>query len=923
MAGEVVGRDEEVARILAFLGDDAPSALVLDGEAGIGKTTLWHVGIEEAQARGQTVLPCNPSGSETQFSLSALRDLLDDRFDEIADELPEPQRRTLAIALFRSEPDQAAPGPGAIAASFLNALRALAARGPVLVAVDDVQWLDGPSAGVLEYATRRLRGDPIRLLLSTRSEGESQAPLGLDRAFAGGDLRRIEVGPLSLGALGRVVRIQLGADFPRQALRRLHETTEGNPLFALEIVRALERSGQALEPGQPLPVPDNLHDLVRGRIVLLPEDTRTALLAVAALSHPTVELLELTFGGDSTDRLLRPALEGQVIQFSADSIRFTHPLLASVVYADAGRASRQAVHRRLAEVVPDPEERARHLALSAGEPSEEIAAELELAVHSAARRGVHDVAVELAELALRLTPEEEISARQRRTILVAEHGFASGRFANAEELVVQLLGELPAGPERARALVLSVRAREENLQICAGVYQEALDEARGDAALEAEIHRHLVDTWIVMGDLGRATEHARLAIELTERTGDTPALAMALADLAHIESLTAEITPGLLERALELEEEVGGLPPWYRPSIVLGLRLMFDDRLDEARELLERAYGDAGDQADEYARAVLQLHLVQLEIRAGEWQRVEAYAHDSHAVFQESGSSNESTAAYAEAMVAAHLGRVEEARAWGARSLAASEAAGDAVHRLHVEGVLGFLELSVGGAEAAVGRLRPLPGIYAARGYGQPNLNPVLPDLIEALVILGELDEAEELVVHLEERGSTLSSPWALATAARCRGLLSAARGDVEGAVAELRRALEIGERLPQPFERARTLLALGQVQRRARKRLDARRSLEAALTAFERLGAALWADRARGEIARLGGRTPSSGELTTAERQVAELVAQGKANKEIAAALFVSVKTVEFHLGNVYRKLGVRSRVELARRLAGTGSKP
>ena len=375
------------------------------------------------------------------------------------------------------------------------------------------------------------------------------------------------------------------------------------------------------------------------------------------------------------------------------------------------------------------------------------------------------------ELALRLTPEEEISARQRRTILVAEHGFASGRFANAEELVVQLLGELPAGPERARALVLSVRAREENLQICAGVYQEALDEARGDAALEAEIHRHLVDTWIVMGDLGRATEHARLAIELTERTGDTPALAMALADLAHIESLTAEITPGLLERALELEEEVGGLPPWYRPSIVLGLRLMFDDRLDEARELLERAYGDAGDQADEYARAVLQLHLVQLEIRAGEWQRVEAYAHDSHAVFQESGSSNESTAAYAEAMVAAHLGRVEEARAWGARSLAASEAAGDAVHRLHVEGVLGFLELSVGGAEAAVGRLRPLPGIYAARGYGQPNLNPVLPDLIEALVILGELDEAEELVVHLEERGSALFEP----VGTRDRGTLSSA----------------------------------------------------------------------------------------------------------------------------------------------------
>jgi hypothetical protein len=327
--------------------------------------------------------------------------------------------------------------------------------------------------------------------------------------------------------------MQLGADFPRQALRRLHETSGGNPLFALELVRALQRSGRAIEPGQPLPVPDNLHDLVRGRVELLPEDTRAALLAVAALAHPTVGLLELNFDEASTARLLRPAIESQVIQLSGDRIRFTHPLLASAVYADTSRSSRRAMHRRLAEIVSDPEERARHLALGAEEPDEEIAAELDLGVRSAAGRGAHDVAVELAELAVKLTPEAETLARQRRTIDVGEHSFASGRFARAEELVTQLLEELAAGPQRARALVLSVRAREENLEVCAEIYERALEEARGDTALEAEIHRHLVETWVVLGDLALASEHARLA---TERTGNTPGVAMALADLAHIEN---------------------------------------------------------------------------------------------------------------------------------------------------------------------------------------------------------------------------------------------------------------------------------------------------------------------------------------------------------------------------------------------------
>jgi ATP/maltotriose-dependent transcriptional regulator MalT len=918
----VVGRDDELAEILAFIDGGAPAVLLLEGEAGIGKTTLWRTGVDEARGRGQIVLSCNPGGGETHLSLAGLRDLLDEAFDDVAEELPEPQRRVLGVALLRFEPAEAAPQASPIAASFLSAVRALAARGPVLLAVDDVQWLDAPSAGALEYAARRLRGDPVRLLLAARTEGDSPVPLGLDRAFATGGLDRIAIGPLSLGALGRVIRMELGTEFPRQGLRRLHEASGGNPMFALELVRALQRSGRALDPGQPFPVPGNLHDLVRGRITELPDDTRAALVAVASLSHPTIELLERVFEADGAARLLRPALDGQVIRLAGDRVEFTHPLLASAVYADAGRASRKAAHRRLARVIPDREERALHLALGAEGPSEDIAAELDLGVRSAARRGAHDVAVELAELAVRLTPEAETGARQRRTIDLAEHSFVSGRFPEAEDLVSRLLHELPPGRERARALVLSVRAREENLETCVDTYAQALEDADGDLALQAEIHRHLVDAWIVRGDLGQAAQHARSALAVTERTADQAGVAMALADVAHIESLTARVTPGLLERALELEERVEGLAVWYRPSVVLGLRRMFEDRLDEARALLERAYRDAADQADEYARAVMQMHLVQLEVRAGELLRAERYAEDSVAVFGESGSSNESTAAYTRALVAAHQGRVDEARDWAARSLAASEAAGEATFRLHVEGLLGFLELSLGNPDGAVRWLRPLPGIYAARGYGQPNVNPVLPDLIEALIMRGELDEAEDLARQLEERGMALASSWALTAAARCRGLLTAARGNVAAALAELEQAVKRGERLPLPLERGRTLLALGQAQRRARKRAAARRSLERALSTFEGIGSALWTERAAGEIARLGGRAPARDALTATEQHVADLVAQGKANKEVASALFVSVKTVEFHLGNVYRKLGVRSRTELAHCLRVAGQR-
>jgi DNA-binding CsgD family transcriptional regulator len=233
--------------------------------------------------------------------------------------------------------------------------------------------------------------------------------------------------------------------------------------------------------------------------------------------------------------------------------------------------------------------------------------------------------------------------------------------------------------------------------------------------------------------------------------------------------------------------------------------------------------------------------------------------------------------------------------------------------------VLGFLELSLSRPTEAMEQLEPVLAFLDELGSPEPGIIPCLPDAIEALIALGRLDEAETLLLRLERQGRTLDRPWAIATAERGRGLLTAARGDLPEARSMLERALLVHRRVPQPFELARTLLAKGEVERRAKQKRAARSTLEQALGRFEAIGAPLWAQRARDALARVGGAMPLSGELTPTEQRIAQLVADGKKNREVAEALFISVKTVEANLSRIFHKLGVRSRTELTRRIATT----
>jgi DNA-binding CsgD family transcriptional regulator len=380
----------------------------------------------------------------------------------------------------------------------------------------------------------------------------------------------------------------------------------------------------------------------------------------------------------------------------------------------------------------------------------------------------------------------------------------------------------------------------------------------------------------------------------------------------------------VLERALELEERVGPLPTYTTPTRVEGMRLMYADRHESAREALQRAHAVGVARGDELAQTHALFHLAVLECRAGDWGRADEYAEALLEGGEQRGLEFQGgLSLWIRGLIDAYLGRLDQAHSRAIEGISRSDE--EDQHRFLERNLalLGLIDISVGDYVAAAERLSPLVRRLQARGTGEPSHYPARELAIEALVVVGDLDEARVQLGWLEEAGRRLGTPWPLAMGARCRGLLQAAEGDFGAALASCEQALAVHEGMPVPFERARTLLIYGTILRRVKRRKAARGAIETALSIFEALPAPVWADNARAELARIGGRAPSDGNLTEGERRIAEVVAAGKSNKETAAALFLSVHTVEGALKRIYSKLGVRSRTELSRRLnAGSLSK-
>jgi DNA-binding CsgD family transcriptional regulator len=917
----VIGRDVELAALREFLSSDSelPAALILDGEAGIGKTTLWHAGVEIAQASHQ-ILAAQAAPSEAELPFASLSDLLGERAAQVLPKLPLPQRRALEVALLLTEPVGPAPHPRAIATAFLNVVRLVAAKAPVLVAVDDLQWIDSPSRRVLEFLVRRLEGEPVALLIARRTERAESPPLGLVRAFPEQRVTEVRIGPLSLGALHEVLRARLGLTFARPTLRRIAEASGGNPFFALEIARAVSSSGRRVDAGEPLPIPETLDDLISDRIAGLPAETREALLAAALAAAPTVEVVGAALPDDPWERL-RPALDAGAIEIDREQIRFTHPLLASATEVRADLGQRREMHRRLATVVSEPEARARHLALAAGAPDEAVASAIEQGAARALARGAPDVAAVLGESAARLTPPEHADDGWRRILEAAHNHLHTGAVERAQSLLEELLADAPAGALRAKALVR--HARNRFLQggrpaTVIGDLETALADAKEDVSLQIEIERILALTHQTAGDLASALQHSGAAVKLAERAGDDPAHGAELAAHAFMKFLSGGgVDIELIERAVRLEAE--HMPEAFvRPIWIYGLLLGWSGELERARSLFARLQRESQQRGDELELSFVMNHLARSELRAGDVARAKGLAAELLDHTRELRLEGEQTYALATmSLVEAHCGNAEAARELAEQGLALAERVGIEPTRFELLAVVGFLELSLGDAEAAHRVLGPLVRALAAAGFGEPAVFRVEPDEIEALIALGRLEESGAALDRLAAHARAVPSRWIAAVVARSGGMLEGAHGDVRGAVATLEDAHERAAALGEPFELARTILALGSAQRRAKRWADARNSLEEAKQIFERVGARLWVERAQEELARVPGRRPRGSRLTPTERRVAQLVAEGRANKEVAAALFVTVKAVEANLSRVYAKLGVRSRTELAHRFA------
>jgi len=865
------------------------------------------------------------STSEAQLSFVALGDLLGDALQEVMPELPKPQAKALAVALLLEDAEESPPDQRAIALGFAGALRLLAESGPVAVAIDDLQWLDRPSASALEFALRRMQGEAVAFLFTLREDRGIGAAFDLDRAVGEERLRRIRVGPLSVGALHRLLSDRLALVLSRPRLRRIRELSGGNPLFALELGRAVKRGAIRLEPAEPLP--GTLASLVRDRLMLLPGDTQAALLAASAVSHPTVEVVDRAVGGGAGDRLA-PAFEAHIIELDRDRIRFTHPLLASGIYAEAAPAERRGLHRRLAELLPTPEERARHLALATEGPDEDVASALERAAQQAHDRGAFPAAAELSELARRLTPAEMEESRHRRTVDGAIFAWEAGEGERARARLSEARSDASPGPRRGEVLYWlgNIEEYEGDRRRAVELYREARANAGGDPRLRARSEEGLASALLLLRrDLAAAAEHARAAVTSAEAAGDRALEIAALSQLVLVEGLTGGREWGpAAARGRELERRTGPVQTAVTATFALAVVLTWVDEFPQACEHFLSLREQSEERAEESALPWILAQLCWAEFLAGRWDEAGRHAQEGiEMAVQADQEPQRLVALGVRGLVRAGRGDVEGARADAETTLALAPERGVMLAAIVGACGLGLLELSLVRFDAVDHVLGPLGDRLEDGGVREPGSVRFVPDHIEALIGLGRLDEAASLLETLERQAAAVDRASALAAAGRCRGLLAAAHGDLQEALLPLENALVEHERVSMPFEEARTLLALGATRRRARIKRPAREAFEQALAIFEQLGARLWADKARAELARISGRPAPTGELTETERRIAALAAEGRSNREIAAALYVTPKTVETQLSRIYRKVGVRSRTQLARHLSADTEAP
>ena len=891
---ELIGRQNELDYVERFVGDvrTGTHGLVVFGEPGIGKTAFWRHAIARCREAGCQLLITRPSEEEMPLSGCGLVDLLEES--------------AVDLDRLRAEED-----PLECGRTVLEALRRLAASGPTVVAIDDLQWLDSVSARALRYALRRADREPLGVLGTARSAQPD--PLGIRETLPPGRSETVELGPLSLGALRRLLSGTVAA-ISRPALAQIHSLSGGNPLYALELARAMPDGRRSTD----IALPGSLRTALEHRLDALPARLEPVLEAVSALGATSVQSLRNLLPESDVDAILEAAIAEQVLALDEDlSVRFAHPLLGSVVYTSLSPLARRSLHARLAAQATEPDVRARHLALSTDDPDESIASLLERAATRAAGRGANDLASEFAGHGRRLTPVADEASVRRRALAEIEYLAAAGEVREALSRADRLVRSLAPGPERVEALVQRAELEDDDRDTAEALLLGALDEAGTDERLRGRVFHRLAQLRrLRAGDLPGAIDAARSSLALAEDCDDPTLELHAAAYLGHLEALGGKPRPDLMDRAVRLEAELGVQPLSIRPRSLLAMHRLWAGDLPAARALLDAVQAEAARAGNEmkqpqhfYISALVENASGNLEL-----------AHTLAARGLEAALDAENTYAerellYPLARAEAWLGREQEARATAQRLCEEASTHGVKPLLVRAASVLGLLALSLDDLESACDELARAADLLERMGFANPGAFRVLPDAIEALARSEELSAAEALHERLESEAAA-AGPWSHAAVERARGALLLARGDAERAADVLDGAAACFQSLEHGPDTARALLLRAQALLRAGRRSLAAEVAAAAHARFSAMGATLWEARALELLERLQpGR--AAGRLTAAETRVAALVAKGMKNREIGQALFMSVATVEAHLTRIYRKLDIRSRTELARLVA------
>jgi DNA-binding CsgD family transcriptional regulator len=896
-----------------------PEALVIAGEAGAGKSTLWRAGAEAATGAGHRVLRSEPSAAEADLSFAVLSDLLTEALPAVARQIPDPQREALEIALLLRPAGPEPPTARAVGLAVLAALRGLTATGPVLVGIDDVQWIDEDSLDALTFAFRRVDHGPLGLLAAARTEAPADPltavspppPEGWRGLVAAVPAQTIDLVPLDHWQVQRLLSRTVSAAQARTVARQ----SRGNPFWAIEVAASLQDSDT--------PLPALARTLTERLARSLSETAGEALAVVAGAGRITVAdaLAALSHVEDPPAALDEAVLAGVVVE-TGDRLAPAHPLIGAAAIEALPPGRRQRLYRQLAGTAVSPERYAHFAALAAGPgPDSAVADALDAAAASAHGRAGNAEAAQFADQAVAFTPGPDQAALVRRRIRAGELLFLAGD-------VHRSLGHLEtldlcdldtADLERALPLRIDMTDVVHGRAAAAAVVASAAEEAGPDPRRRALVLALASDT--VYGIPGRRRDLATEAIRCAEAAGPVadPALHRALLNLMVDKVVAGEgLDTGLLKRAERLEARVQTVL-YDSADLHRGLWSRYVEDLDTAREALQRSIARAREAGDDFAVWTFLSYLAATEEMAGDYPAARAAiaASDATAAWYDWPMSPWQLEPRSQLLIAA--GDLDAAVSLADEQLADRSDTAAAFIRTLIQGRATAWRVDA----AAAARHFEQAARYADElGFADPAVRQrVDPVLAEAYVAEGRPADALRISARLREIGERLQRPAWTGAASRIDALAAARSGDLDAAAASARAAVAAYEMTPLRFELARSLLVLGQIERRRKARKRSRSALVRARDLAAEIGHRPLETRIERELPRVAA-ARAGDELTVTEQRVAELIAAGTTNRDAAAALFVSVRTVETHVAAIYRKLGVRTRAELARRYSGTPSR-